>query len=138
MKYSLDNRTELFNIAEEVTKDENIKDFTDAMKSVMQNSKIPAAGLAAPQIGISKRIIATKDFGIIINPVITRRRLGKQTSIEQCLSFPGKKVKLKRDKQIVVEGFNENWEKVKFKVRGFDSCLFQHEIDHLDGITISK
>jgi peptide deformylase len=98
-------------------------------------------GLAAPQLGVSQRVIIMDAGGLktaIINPVITKRKLGKTPSIEGCLSYPGDRVTVMRDKVVVVEGFDENWCAVKFKLRGVASMCVQHEIDHLNGITIKE
>ena len=115
------------------------------MLALMVTSK--GIGLAAPQVGISKRLIVFRLGSIpytIINPIITKRNLGRMRSMEGCLSFPqtigkqGKLVKMSRDKQIVVEGSNQYWKPIRLKLRGLDSCVIQHEIDHLNGITIIK
>ena len=139
--YNINNRDVLYEIAEEVIPDDDIEAMIQLMRYEMHNNKVPGIGLAAPQIGLQKRLILihTVSFQkVILNPVITRTRLGKTISKEGCLSFPGKTVKMKRHKQIIVEGFDENWKPVKFKLRGLDSTVVQHEIDHLDGITIVK
>ena len=84
-------------------------------------------------------LVSADRFGkAIINPVITKRSCGKVRSIEGCLSFPGKKVTIKRDKQITVEGFDVKWKPIKQKLRGLAAMCVQHEIDHLNGITCIK
>ena len=97
-------------------------------------------GLAAPQLGELHRVIVIDAGGFkqsIINPVITRRYGGKVTSKnEGCLSYPGKKRTIVRDKQIAVKGFDQNWKSIKFKLKGLAAIAVQHEVDHLDGITI--
>lgn len=134
----------LHQVAEPVPQNEDITELYRAMFDLMiANNGI---GLAAPQVGISKRLIVFRINGAIpytiINPVITKRKLGKMRSIEGCLSFPetlgpqGKQVKVSRDKQIVVEGFNQYWKPVRLKLCGLNSCVVQHEVDHLDGVTI--
>ena len=137
--YNINNRKVLYEIAEEITPDDDIETMIALMRYEMHNNKVPGIGLAAPQIGLQKRLILihTPSFQkVILNPVITRTRLGKTTSEEGCLSFPGKIIKMKRHKQIIVEGFDQNWKPVKFKLRNLDSNVAQHEIDHLNGITI--
>jgi len=106
--------------------------------SVMTQER--GCGLAHNQVGGSKRIIVIHANGFrqeFINPIITKRYGGKTTSREGCLSFPGLQVSVIRDKKIIVEGFDKNWKPVKFKLKGLASCCVQHEIDHLDGVTIS-
>lgn len=90
MEYNLNNRSKLYSMAEEVLQDKQVKDIITLMYSVLNNAK--GIGLAASQIGISLRIIIIKTPAleqVIINPIITRRRLGKTVSKEGCLSFPG-------------------------------------------------
>lgn len=142
-KLSLNDRSVLFDVAEEVQNDEDVRVLIKAMRSIM--FKENGIGLAAPQIGVSKRIILFKTGSILqvlINPVITKRKLGKTKSIEGCLSFPetvgkeGTPVIMHRDKMITVEGINRYGKFVKLKLRGLDSFVVQHEVDHLNGITI--
>lgn len=136
---NLNNRTELFNIADPVEECESIDYILRAMKYVIKTSKIKVLGLAAPQIGVSKRIIILlrgNNWQVIINPKLTNRSLSIRTSREMCLSFPGLVGKKKRFKRVFVEGFDENWKPLKIKATGLDSCVIQHEIDHLNGKTI--
>ncbi|CAL9988539.1 peptide deformylase [Vibrio phage D81] len=96
-------------------------------------------GLAANQVGVLKRIIILKTpkfKGCVVNPVITRHVQNKIVSREGCLSFPGKLVDKQRYNKIVLEGFNEKWEPIKVDLNGISSFCAQHEIDHLNGITI--
>lgn len=98
-------------------------------------------GLAANQVGVTKRIIVLKTpkfKGVIVNPRVTRHTLGKIKSREGCLSYPGKQVDMMRHNKITVEGFDENWKPVKANVNGLSAFCIQHEIDHLDGITIGN
>ena len=96
-------------------------------------------GLAACQIGVLKRVIVINSNGFrqaFINPRITKRYGGKITSKEGCLSFPGKQVLIVRFKQVIIEGFDEEWEPVTRKLKGQSAICAQHEVDHLDGITL--
>lgn len=98
-------------------------------------------GLAAPQVGLLERIIVV-NYGAtrtaIINPIIAKAPGKKVTSFgEGCLSFPGESVDMQRHKRVVVTGFDENWEPVKIDARGFLAFVMQHEIDHLNGVTIA-
>jgi len=135
---NLKNRSVLHKVADEVPHNTSVELLLHAMWANMDKGK--GIGLAAPQIGESKRVIIM-DTGVItiqiINPIITRRNLGKVVSEEGCLSFPGLRVKMARYKQIVVEGFNPDWKPVKYKLRGLDAYVIQHEIDHLNGKTIA-
>jgi len=94
------------------------------------------AGLAAPQIGILKRMIAV-DTGNnlleLINPEIVRSE-GEQTSREGCLSVPKMVGMVSRGMNITVKARNRNWEEVLIEASGIEARALQHEIDHLDGI----
>ncbi|HZK18039.1 MAG TPA: peptide deformylase [Clostridia bacterium] len=112
----------------------------DSTKRLLQNmadtmEEFKGVGLAAPQIGISKRAIVV-DFGEgiieLVNPVITGAE-GEQTGVEGCLSVPGLSGEVTRAQKIVVEGLNGEGKEVKYEVTDFPAVIFQHEIDHLDG-----
>lgn len=132
----LHNRSALYKIAEPVELDENIDYLLNTMWNIMRDNN--GVGLAAPQIGESKRVIIMNTGSLrltIINPFIIKRK-GKTKSIEGCLSFPGIKKTIERDKLITVIGFNQHWVPIKWKLGRLDSFIIQHEIDHLNGITI--
>lgn len=96
------------------------------------------AGLAAPQIGVSKRIfVATFDGGSTVieavNPVIVKVK-GKRIAPEGCLSIPNIREKVERPRHVVVHAFDRHGEPIEIKGDGFAAACFCHEIDHLDGI----
>lgn len=97
------------------------------------------AGLAAPQVGVDKRIcvVSWEDHNIIaINPHIVWKSEETYDAEEACLSWPGKIILAKRYKEIEVEFFNVNTnEKMSQKYSDFVAEIWQHEIDHLEGIT---
>ena len=96
-------------------------------------------GLAAPQVGVSKRIIIAAPNGaegevhVFINPVITKKE-GEVTDIEGCLSLPEASGDVPRAKDICVEAQDKSGKKCKFKAGNFFARILQHEIDHLNGI----
>ena len=100
--------------------------------------KNDGAGLAAPQIGVLKKIIVI-DIGqgplILFNPKIIEKT-GRAWSTEGCLSIPGIILKVKRAKNVEVEGLNKNNKNVKIKAEGYLAYALQHEIDHLSGILV--
>lgn len=103
--------------------------------------KTSGCGLAANQVGITKRIIILNTLGFmgaIINPVITKESGKLKRSPEGCLSFPKLHVDMKRDNIVTVGGFDENWNPIKKKCRALTAFAVQHEIDHLNGITIQN
>ena len=98
--------------------------------------KTDGVGLAAPQVNVSKRIIVLDDGnGLIevINPEIVKKE-GSQVGLEGCLSVPELFGDVERYDKIEVHGINRNNKKIKIKAEGFLARIFQHEIDHLNGI----
>lgn len=123
--------------AAEVPLNSDVSELVSTMK--FELSKTTGIGLAANQIGELQRVILMNCngfMGIVINPVITKRSGKIKNSTEGCLSYPGKQVKVKRDNQIVVTGFDENWQPISKKCKALTAFCVQHEIDHLNGITI--
>jgi len=103
-------------------------------------------GLAANQIGITKRFFAIghetfdtfKKHAIIWNPLIKTQSEEKVFDVEGCLSFPGIFVKVERPKQIEVQYETTQGETKTARLDGMESKCFQHELDHLEGITFNK
>ncbi|MVB09853.1 Peptide deformylase 1 [Caprobacter fermentans] len=94
------------------------------------------AGLAAPQVGVLRRVIVIDDGnGLIklINPVIVKA-LGEQQEIEGCLSVPGIYGKVKRPEKVIVKALDENGRPYDLEGSGLLARALCHEIDHLDGI----
>ncbi|MEJ8553739.1 peptide deformylase [Tepidibacter sp. Z1-5] len=93
-------------------------------------------GLAAPQVGILKRVVVIDvGDGVIelINPEIVEVS-GTQTDDEGCLSIPGKFGKVTRPDNVKVRAFNRNGEQFEIEGKGLLARAFCHEIDHLEGI----
>ncbi len=115
--------------------DDKIKELVDDMVETMH--KYNGLGLAAPQVGILKRIIVIDLYDnngviVLINPEIKKQK-GSQIVEEGCLSFPNKFAKVDRPEQVVVEALNINGEKVKVKGTGLLAQALAHEVDHLNG-----
>jgi peptide deformylase len=100
----------------------------------------PGVGLAAPQVGISQRVIVldvdhenprTQVYKLI-NPVITRAE-GEVVWEEGCLSVVDFTAEVKRAAQVEVVAFDENQKEIKIEAAGLFAVALQHEIDHLDG-----
>ncbi len=98
-------------------------------------------GLAAPQVGILKKIFVV-DVGdedgnkvpyVFINPEIVERE-GVQVGFEGCLSVPGKSGKVARAEKVKVRAFNEDMEEFELEAEGFLARAIQHEYDHLNGV----
>lgn len=115
--------------------DDKIRQILKDMADTMYNSK-NGAGLAAPQVGILKRLVVI-DMGQglikLINPQIIKQE-GEQEVIEGCLSIPNVVGKLKRPAKVTVQALNENGDKIILKGIGNLAKCFCHEIDHLEGI----
>jgi len=107
-----------------------------------------AVGLAAPQIGINKRVIVFRaksseegqkkikdinDIEVLVNPRITQERGEKITAAEGCLSCPDVQVEVSRFPEIKVRALDAKGGKVNKKYLDFIARVVQHEIDHLDG-----
>jgi len=94
-------------------------------------------GLAAPQVGVSKRIsvIDGEEDGLIvlINPMIVKSE-GELVEEEGCLSIPGIYSQVKRSSKVTVKALNENGDTIEITKEGLAARALQHEIDHLDGI----
>lgn len=117
-----------------------VADLKDTLK------KADGCGLAAPQIGVSKRAVVVdgrcmadvydylKDFfRVMINPVITEESSEQCEYNEGCLSIPGIYADVVRPARITVEYYDENLEKVSESFDKFACRIVQHELSHLDG-----
>ena len=124
---------------------EEIRNLGQAMIESMTESQ--GLGIAAPQVGELKRIIAVhlvKERGseakveveprVFINPKIVKRSKEDELEEEGCLSFPGLWLKIKRASRVEIEALNEKGEKIHLEAQGLPARILQHEIDHLDGI----
>lgn len=113
---------------------ERILRLLDDMAETMYKEN--GAGLAAPQVGILKRVIVV-DIGDglikLINPEIVEQE-GEEQGEEGCLSVPEIIGEVKRPYKLKVKGLNELGEEIEIKAKGFLARAFCHEIDHLDGI----
>ncbi|MDH7601591.1 MAG: peptide deformylase [Armatimonadota bacterium] len=120
--------------AEEVERfDDSVRALIEEMYQVMEENH--GLGLAAPQIGVPKRVfVYDSEDGphALINPRLIKGS-GEQISVEGCLSIPGLQGEVKRYETVTVEGLNENGKKVRIRAQGLLARVFQHEMDHLDG-----
>lgn len=114
--------------------DKKIRKLLDDMLETMDSAD--GVGLAAPQVGVSLRVIIL-DVGDglieLINPVITASE-GCELGLEGCLSIPGVFGEVERFTKVTVEGFNRFGKKVKITGDGLLGRALQHEIDHLEGV----
>jgi peptide deformylase len=97
-------------------------------------------GLAAPQVGVSLRVIVvdTRDPEVapfaLVNPEIVEASDDTERGEEGCLSIPGLKEMVERSYAVRVEGLSRDGERVVIEAEGFLARVLQHEVDHLDGI----
>lgn len=101
-------------------------------------------GLAAPQVGVLQRLFVAelpedeennlpRETYILFNPEIVKGS-GEQIGYEGCLSIPGYIGEVARRAKVTVEGLDERGQPVRHKLEGYLARVFQHEIDHLDGV----
>lgn len=128
----------LTKVSKKVTKiDEEILSLVQDLKDTLYASY--GIGLAAPQIGILKRVIIidlqddTSEAIILVNPKIIKK-IGKEEDIEGCLSYPGYEGSVVRPKKVIVTGQDISGQEVEYTATGLLAKAFCHEIDHLNGI----
>lgn len=118
-------------LIKEVT--EEHRRILSSMSGLMYSSS--GIGLAAVQVGISEAMFVV-DIGSglykFINPKIVRKE-GTQIKEEGCLSVPGVCIKVKRAKKVVLEALDEYAKPVSIEAEDLLACVFQHELDHLNG-----
>ncbi len=131
--------------------DKNLQTLIDDMIETMRDA--PGVGLAAPQIGLSERIIvieyhekeedeekvdAPKKVWAVINPEIIKTSAETLMGVEGCLSIPGLVGEVERHAVVQVKGLNRHGKPTKIKAKGWLARIFQHEIDHLNGILFTE
>ncbi|MCL2058935.1 MAG: peptide deformylase [Oscillospiraceae bacterium] len=121
--------------------DSRLAVLVDDMKETLKDAN--GIGLAAPQVGVLKRIIVinagvggdeaeTADFIELINPVISER-VGEQVYYEGCLSYPGYYGNVGRPQSLIVRAFNSKGEPIEYAATGLFAVACCHEADHLEG-----
>ena len=121
----------------------DLQALIDDMVETMRDA--PGVGLAAPQVDVPLRVIVV-EFGneedeevpkklyTLVNPEITRSSEEKVIATEACLSIPGYVGDVDRHTSITVRGLNRFGRPLRIKAEGWLARIFQHEIDHLDGV----
>lgn len=118
-----------------------VKELTDRAKELIGDMfetmyESEGVGLAAPQVGILKRIVVIDVTGedpiLLINPVILKTS-GEQTGYEGCLSVPGKSGIVTRPNYVKVQAYNENMERYELEGTELLARAICHELEHLDG-----
>ena len=122
--------------------DGRIKQLVDDMKETLV--KADGVGLAAPQVGVLKRIfivdinVDKSDIREFINPEIIKKKGKNDKYLEGCLSFPGRSFKIVRPEKVTVRAQNLSGDWFTFEAEDFIARALMHENDHLDGITIPQ
>ncbi|MFZ5425299.1 MAG: peptide deformylase [Patescibacteria group bacterium] len=131
---------------------ENVQELVANLLDTLRSQRNPeGAGLAAPQIGINKRVCIVRKYAtskdseiesfkeyVLINPEITSMSDATDIKWEGCLSIPDTYGKVQRAKRVKVIALNEKGEKIKIKAEGFFARVIQHEVDHLNGILFTS
>ncbi len=128
--------------------DRKLHDLIDDMVATMLNA--PGVGLAAPQVGVSERVIVVRlpddeesraEYGEmagvlfeVVNPEIIKASRETVDGVEGCLSIPGYVGSVERSVAVTVRGQDRNGKEIRIKAVDWLARVFQHEIDHLDGV----
>lgn len=111
-----------------------INDLVRMMRKTMEDAN--GIGLAANQIGLNMSVFvarADRKFYAVFNPEILKPSKDKMIIEEGCLSVPNDFLPVTRSEKVTLIGFDKNGKKLKIKAWGLLSCIFQHEVDHLNG-----
>jgi len=121
----------------------DLQSLADDMVETLRQA--PGVGLASPQVGESLRLVVI-EYGddddenvpsklyVVVNPEITRTSEEKIVATEGCLSIPGVQGDVERFQAVTVKGLNRHGRPMTVKAKGWLARIFQHEIDHLDGV----
>ncbi len=130
--------------------DAELQTLVDDMIETMRAA--PGVGLAAPQVGVSERVIvveyveneeaedaedAPKKLYVMVNPEIKKCSETTEKGIEGCLSVPGWQGEVERALEVTVKGLTRRGQPMKVKAKDWMARIFQHEIDHLNGLVFT-
>ena len=137
--------------ARPVTKfDKDLQTLIDDMIETMREA--PGVGLAAPQVGVPERVIVVEyaepeeveegeeppevepKLYVMVNPEIFKASVETEIGVEGCLSIPGLVGEVERQYEVRIKGLNRRGQPMKLKVEGWLARIFQHEIDHINGV----
>jgi peptide deformylase len=127
--------------------DDSLQTLIDDMIETMRQA--PGVGLAAPQVGVSERVIvveyaeneeaedAPKKLYVVVNPEIKELSEEAEAGVEGCLSIPGLQGEVERPLEVRIKGLTRRGQPVRIKAKGWMARIFQHEIDHLNGVVFT-
>ncbi len=128
-------------VSEKMMRSKEYTSLCNRMLQTVQNPANEGVGIAAPQVGISRKLIAVQRFDkpgepfeLYANPEIVRYGLIVDTIAEGCLSVPDRRGKVVRSHQIDLRYSNLNTGDTVETISGYTAVIFQHEVDHLNGI----
>jgi peptide deformylase len=108
-----------------------IDDMVDTVRAA------PGVGLAAPQVGVPLRVVVVDYEGrlyVVLNPEVVKMGQETVTDEEGCLSAPHWQGPVARATSLTVKGRDRDWKEVRIKAEGWLARIFQHELDHLEGV----
>ncbi len=120
--------------------DDELRRIVEGMFDLMARSN--GVGLAAPQVGLRKRILVLNPTGepddalVLVNPTLVERSGPETTFEEGCLSFPGIYAEIRRPDACVVEAQDVDGKTFRGSYEAFPSRIIQHEYDHLEGVLL--
>ncbi|HEY6073601.1 MAG TPA: peptide deformylase [Anaerolineales bacterium] len=129
--------------------DDRLQTLIDDMVETMREA--PGVGLAAPQVSVAERLIVVeygeeeenedgtitelpKKLYVVVNPEIVKTSQETELGVEGCLSIPGVVGEVERFSMVQIKGLNRRGQPLKVKAEGWLARIFQHEIDHLNGV----
>lgn len=133
--------------------DNNLQTLINDMIDTMRDA--PGVGLAAPQVSVSERVIVVEyaepedveegeepievepKLYVMVNPEIVKASPEKVVGVEGCLSIPTLVGEVERAEEVRIKGFNRRGQPMKLKVDGWLARIFQHEIDHVNGVVFT-
>jgi len=127
--------------------DESLQTLIDDMIATMRQA--PGVGLAAPQVGVPERVIvveyttdeedenAPRKLYAVVNPEIKEISEETEFGVEGCLSIPGLQGEVERALEVRIKGLTRRGQPVRIKASGWLARIFQHEIDHLNGVVFT-
>jgi peptide deformylase len=124
-------------LLDELNHPRRLIELTDRMLATCRAKR--GIAIAAPQVGVMQRVIVTWDGKVIINPELEfEDEPDLSEEIEGCLSLPGHQYRVERPSMVDASWVDLEGRDGWAKVEGLDARMFQHEVDHLDGILISE
>ena len=137
-------REKSVDMSKRAIRSEDYRLLAERMVETVSDTAVGGVGIAGPQVGINKRVVAVQRFDkdgepfeVYPNIHIISYSDDKQNGFEGCLSVPGRREKVERSQTVVISYIDSSVRscpEVRDTVSGFTAVIFQHEVDHLEGI----